>query len=33
MRLRRNESGEMLHFRHSERASNAAAAPGDAWPG
>ncbi len=34
MRLRRNESGEMLHFRHSERASNAAAAPGeDPWPG
>ena len=33
MRLRRNESGEMLHFGHSERASNAAAAPGDPWPG
>jgi hypothetical protein len=33
MRLRRNESGEWLHFRHSERASNAAVAPGDAWPG
>jgi hypothetical protein len=33
MRLRRNESSEMLHFGHSERASNAAAAPGDPWPG
>ena len=33
MRLRRNGIAEMLHFGHSERASNAAAAPGDPWPG